>query len=250
MTGPLIGSMLENALMFYSYNEARRFFSSGYVECLCSGKWGLYESFFKGEFFLNKKMDSKVNNLALPYVFSAGFFSGVVVSTVTTPIELIKCRMQAVPSGVFFRNSLDCLLFTLRHGGWKGLFRGHASTLMREGPGNAIYFTLYEVIVRAITKGQDRDNISPKLLMLAGSISGMAYWLPMFPADLIKSKIQADTMTNRKPFFNIFKEILRQEGIRGLYKGLGITLVRSVPANACIFYFYESSVRLVNTHNF
>ena len=112
--------MFENALMFYSYTEARRFCSAHYF-----------------------KSGQLREDLPIRYICASGAFSGLVVSTCTTPIELIKCRMQVLPrSNVIFNSSLDCLKYTLKSDGLKGLWRGHTSTLLRECPGNAIYFAL------------------------------------------------------------------------------------------------------------
>jgi hypothetical protein len=36
------------------------------------------------------------------------------------------------------------------------------------------------------------------------------------------------------------REILKSEGIRGLYKGFTAELLRSLPANSLTFYLYES----------
>ena len=33
--------------------------------------------------------------------------------------------------------------------------------------------------------------------------------------------------------------MLKEEGVRGLYKGCGITCARAAPSHALIFYFYE-----------
>ena len=56
--------------------------------------------------------------------------------------------------------------------------------------------------------------------MFAGALSGMAYWLPMFPADLIKSRIQTEISASKANFSNLLGHIINTEGVRGLYKGI------------------------------
>jgi len=38
---------------------------------------------------------------------------------------------------------------------------------------------------------------------------------------------------------DVLRSVYREEGVRGLYKGLTVTLVRAAPAHALIFFSYE-----------
>ena len=69
--------------------------------------------------------------------------------------------------------------------GLRGFYRGYLGTLIREMPGNACYFTMYETIARLLTPHDEtRATVSPARLMIAGSCSGIAYWTPCFPGIL------------------------------------------------------------------
>jgi ornithine carrier protein len=48
-------------------------------------------------------------------------------------------------------------------------------------------------------------------------------------------------------FLQTLRNIYSAQGLRGLYSGIGITLIRAVPANACIFYCYETTTRLIKS---
>ena len=41
------------------------------------------------------------------------------------------------------------------------------------------------------------------------------------------------------------RTVLKEEGLKGLYKGCGITCARAVPSHALIFYFYEVADRFL-----
>lgn len=45
--------------------------------------------------------------------------------------------------------------------------------------------------------------------------------------------------------FGLTKEILKQEGIRGLFKGLTATFMREIPGYVCFFGGYEVSRHLL-----
>ena len=46
--------------------------------------------------------------------------------------------------------------------------------------------------------GDDNHSISPLAVMIAGGISGLVFWVSVFPFDVIKSCIQTDNSSNRK----------------------------------------------------
>jgi len=221
VSAPLMGAMMENAIMFASFNESKRFFSSHPEEQLGVGKIAL-----------------------------AASFSGLAVSFWLTPMELVKVRLQAAHTTSAYTGTFDCIQQTFRTQGVRGFYRGLGATMAREVPGMTAYFVAYEMLCRAFTPvGKTRQDLSSATFMAAGSLSGMAYWISLFPVDLIKAKIQTDMSGERTSFLGCLRSVIRTEGVRGLYRGLGVTLARAAPANACIFSCYEYVSRLLNQHN-
>lgn len=83
--------------------------------------------------------DGPKETLPVHKMVVAAACSGVAVSTVLTPVELIKCRMQAgaLHGALPYTSTLNCLQRTVADEGLvTGLFKGHTSTLVREIPGN------------------------------------------------------------------------------------------------------------------
>mmetsp|Transcript_35406 Transcript_35406/g.83332 ORF Transcript_35406/g.83332 Transcript_35406/m.83332 type:complete len:301 (-) Transcript_35406:140-1042(-) len=218
---PLLGSMVENSVLFSSYAFAGRF------------------------------LNDDPEQLPFAQKLLCGSFSGLCVATVLTPVELIKCRMQTVnTASVKYANSWQCLLATLKEGGVRSLFYGHTGTLAREVPGNAAWFGGYELGCILMTpEGGSRKDIHPTGLAAAGALGGMSYWGLPFPMDVVKSKIQTGTH-NLPPGVkvsvpSVFNHVLKTEGVRGLYRGCGITVARAAPSNAVLFVVYEMSMRLL-----
>ncbi|KAL4602125.1 hypothetical protein ACB098_10G024600 [Castanea mollissima] len=180
-----------------------------------------------------------------------GAGAGVAVSILACPTELIKCRLQAqsalADSGsagvaVKYGGPMDVARRVLRsEGGVKGLFKGLVPTMAREVPGNAAMFGVYEALKQYLAGGQDTSKLGRGSLMLAGGLAGGAFWLSVYPTDVVKSVIQVDDFKNPKYSGSIdaFRKILASEGVKGLYKGFGPAMARSVPANAACFLAYE-----------
>lgn len=143
---------------------------------------------------------------------------------------------------VKYAGPMDVARHVLRsEGGVTGLFKGLFPTLAREVPGNAAMFGMYEAIKQYIAGGTDTSELGRGSLIVAGGLAGGSFWMSVYPTDVIKSVIQIDDYKNPKfsGFFDAFKKILASEGVKGLYKGFGPAMARSVPANAACFLAYE-----------
>lgn len=149
-------------------------------------------------------------------------------------------------------------LFTsvLHQRGWRGLWLGQTGTFIREAGGSVAWFSAFEAVARAFIAQRQKavsssssriiitkDDLSSAELMLAGACAGAGYTVILFPADCIKSTIQTgdELAKGRKDngFLAVGKEIYKARGIRGLYSGCGVTIVRSAPSSALIFWIYS-----------
>lgn len=73
--------------------------------------------------------------------------------------------------------------------------------------------------------------------MVAGAVGGVTLWCTIFPADVIKSRIQVNNM--KRSMTSVGLEIFRTEGIFALYNGLLPSVLRTIPATATLFLVYE-----------
>lgn len=192
----------------------------------------------------------------------SGAASGAFTSVLLTPIELVKCKMQVPSTGGTRSGPLKIIATVFRHHGVFGLWRGQMGTLIRETGGSAAWFGSYEG-VSAIFRKSNRHNLSPDdeehastdnaplpvwQQMLAGAAAGVGYNFIFYPADTIKSRMQTEDVTlslsgEKRSFLHVGKSVWQQQGLRGLYRGCGITVARSAPSSAFIFSVYEGLCR-------
>lgn len=171
-----------------------------------------------------------------------------------TPIELVKCQMQ-VPGGLKSGRSAarasDIIRSIYRHHGVLGFWHGQLGTLLRETGGSAAWFGSYEAMSNFIRRSpafsSPNSEATPLPIhqqLIAGAIAGMSYNLICFPADTIKSCMQTDEVRpldqGKRTFSSVGRALWHQQGLRGLYRGCGITIARSAPSSALIFTIYES----------
>jgi hypothetical protein len=229
ISSPLLGSMAENAVLFWSYGIFKTWLGS-------------QEAAARGE-------DLSIFQLSL-----AGAGAGAIVPCVLTPVELIKCRLQVQNSiNTTFRpyaGPIDCLIQTVRREGIaKGLYKGNGAMLLREIPGNFAWYGVYEGTCKLCTPaGGTKKDLGPEIHLLGGAMSGVTYWTAFYPADTVKSYIQTDPRFTASSLADVAKEIWREHGVAGLYRGWGVTVLRAAPAHALIFACYEAvSARLTQT---
>jgi len=179
----------------------------------------------------------------------AGSFAGGVQTIISSPMELVKIRMQMQGLGESrtemrshistamryeYANPIECVKKIYKYeNGIRGLGRAFHITLMREIPSFALYFGSYHytcVTTRAVENG--RINIAK--LMFAGAVAGIVSWLPTYPIDVVKTRLQMDGMGNTlyKGAIDCAIKSYQREGRTVFTRGLFATILRAIPMNA------------------
>jgi solute carrier family 25 protein 39/40 len=148
----------------------------------------------------------------------------------------------------------------IKDSGPRSAFRGMGSTLLRDIPysgtlfchfliHSAIYWTIYENTKNARLKNQHSSGSSTSKFtdaFINGAVSGFVAALVTHPFDVSKTIQQVttdDPVTGLKAkpesAFTILRRIFREEGVRGIYQGLGPRIVRVAPAGAIMISTYE-----------
>jgi ornithine carrier protein len=199
---------------------------------------------------MQKAFYTEKSPLPMTALVACGAMSGAFTSLLLTPIELVKCKMQ-VPSinGHKGLGPMSLITTIYRGEGFLGFWHGQFGTLIRETGGSAAWFGTYEAVTatfRSLAKSKALDSNIPLPLwqqMTAGAAAGMGYNFVFYPADTIKSRMQTEEIESggtKKKFWAAGRSLWRQQGIKGLYRGCGITVGRAAPSSAFIFAIYEA----------
>ena len=136
----------------------------------------------------------------------------------------------------------------IKKGGVRNLFKGFTPELIRECPGNMAYFGTYGVFRQLY--GTIRPNHGEtESIVFSGGMAGVAYWGTTFPVDLVKSRMQADSLENPRfrGFLHCVQLTYQEVGWRGFYRGLFPCLVRAFPVNAASFMAFEHGKQWLET---
>ncbi|KAI4609661.1 hypothetical protein J4E80_008306 [Alternaria sp. BMP 0032] len=230
ISAPLVGAAVETSTLFFSYRLAGD---------------ALKSSGFYPELKRHPERD-------LPYsgMLFCGMVAGAITSLFLTPIELVKCKMQVpleTTGSVVAAPTIRGVIASIyRHQGLKGYWHGQFGTLIRETGGGAAWFGGYEgmkILFKGSSTSAKDEDIPVWQRMASGSVAGGAYNFMFYPADTIKSRMQTEDvkqLTGGKSTFSaVGKAVWKQHGIKGMYRGCGITVARSIPSSAFIFTVYE-----------
>jgi solute carrier family 25 protein 33/36 len=76
------------------------------------------------------------------------------------------------------------------------------------------------------------------VFMACGGFSKMVAAVAAYPHELARTRLREEGHKYNK-FFQTLLTVHREEGIRGLYRGLGIHLMRQIPNTAIVMGTYE-----------
>ncbi|KAA0050390.1 mitochondrial substrate carrier family protein B isoform X1 [Cucumis melo var. makuwa] len=131
--------------------------------------------------------------------------------------------------------------------GIRAFWKGNLVTIAHRLPYSSINFYAYEHYKKLLhmVPGLDRrkDHMSADLLVhfLGGGLAGITAASSTYPLDLVRTRLAAQTnVIYYKGILHTLRTICRDEGVLGLYKGLGATLLGVGPNIAISFSVYES----------
>ncbi|KAE9555684.1 hypothetical protein FO519_001155 [Halicephalobus sp. NKZ332] len=212
----------------------------------------LFAVFFGG-CSIGRWLQQKDPNTDLTFIqnFNAGALAGVFTTVVMVPGERIKCILQVqsmghAPSDVKYNGPLDVVKKLYAQGGIRSIYRGTAATLVRDIPASGAYLSVYEYLKRKFAGEDHNKKLSPAATLCAGGFAGIANWSVCIPADVIKSRLQT-APEGKYPdgMRGVFREIIREEGARALFKGFVPVMLRAFPANAACFFGVELTLSFI-----
>lgn len=182
---------------------------------------------------------------------TAGTAAGIAQLTVGHPFDTIKVKLQNMPNPApgkapLYTSAVDAVRKTVASDGWLGLYAGFTAPLAFVALFNATLFAANSGMRSLVGRGRGVDELSYGDLGVCGAGAGFAVSWIACPTELVKCRLQSQAAagTNYKGSMDCARKVFASRGVTGLYKGLGATLLREMPANALYFGSYEGTKRL------
>lgn len=121
---------------------------------------------------------------------------------------------------------------------------------MRDIIGTTIYFSTYESVKHLLSNAPGHSAASPLPVVLAGGICGLASWVCIYPVDSAKAIYQRNALlahVGKGPPAGEAQQTTKVEWFsKRMYRGLGISMLRSCLVNAMFFSGFEFLKKQIN----
>ncbi|KAF7830279.1 adenine nucleotide transporter BT1, chloroplastic/mitochondrial-like [Senna tora] len=198
---------------------------------------------------VNKNLSPKPGEqakLPIPASLIAGACAGVSSTILTYPLELLKTRLTIQRD--VYNGLLDAFLKIVKEEGPAELYRGLAPSLIGVIPYAASNYFAYDTLRKTYRKVFKQEKIGNIETLLIGSAAGAISSSATFPLEVARKHMQVGALSGRQVYKNVIHalaSIVEQEGIQGLYRGLGPSCLKLVPAAGISFMCYEACKRIL-----
>lgn len=176
----------------------------------------------------------------------AGALAGSAATACTSPIELIKVRLQA-PNANKQSTFLHEFRTIVREEGVHSLWKGLGPSMGRAAALTASQCAAYDESKQML---RQHANITEGFLLhlSASMMTGVIATAVSAPFDIVKSRMMVQKENSPRLYTNSLQclyKVVHTEGIRGLYKGWAAMYARLGPQTAITFVVYEKMRQLV-----
>lgn len=196
-------------------------------------------------------------------------FSGV--TTVLYPLSVVKTQQMALasaPRGLRGAKATGAAI--LKAEGPRGLYRGFGTTILGLIPARIVYLTTLEAVKAGVTSSCEARDIGPaETAAIASSVGGGVASLTtqaiIVPVDVVTQRLMiagsrgwggtanarmdpgAMSLFHKKRIngLQMARKIVKAEGLRGMYRGFGLSVMTFVPSSALWWGCYGGYQKLL-----
>ena len=146
-----------------------------------------------------------------------------------------------------YKNLLDAFVRIVQEEGPAELYRGLTPSLIGVIPYAATNYLAYDTLRKAYKKAFNKEDTGNVMTLLIGSAAGALSSTATFPLEVARKHMQAGAINGRQysNMLHALMSILEKEGPAGLYRGLGPSCLKLVPAAGISFMCYEACKRIL-----
>ncbi|XP_060914315.1 mitochondrial carnitine/acylcarnitine carrier protein [Labrus mixtus] len=178
--------------------------------------------------------------------FVAGGVAGACLLLAGHPLDTIKVRLQTQPKAsraqyVLYTGTYDCFRKTVSKEGVLGLYKGMGAPLAGVAPMMAISFFGFG-LGKQLQQTDPSKPLTNTQIFLSGCLAGVFTTVIVAPGERVKCLLQVQASGGQSRYagpLDCAVRLYKEQGIRSVYKGTVLTLIRDVPSNGLYFMTYE-----------
>ncbi|ESX00215.1 hypothetical protein KL918_005005 [Ogataea parapolymorpha] len=170
----------------------------------------------------------------------AGFTGGLTSAVCLQPLDLLKTRIQQDKTS--FKKVVAQIRSPLE------LWRGTLPSALRTSIGSALYLTSLNAVRTSLVKLQPQTDtlpsssklpkLSSSLDLAAGAVTRGLVGLLTMPITILKVRFES-SIYQYDSLSDAMKQILKNEGLAGFFRGYGATCLRDCPYAGLYVLFYQ-----------
>ncbi|KAJ5236527.1 mitochondrial ADP/ATP carrier [Penicillium chrysogenum] len=188
--------------------------------------------------------------------FLMGGVSAAVSKTAAAPIERIKLLIQnqdeMLKQGRLdrkYNGIVDCFRRTAAAEGVVSLWRGNTANVIRYFPTQALNFAFRDTYKSMFAYKKDRDGYAKWMMgnLASGGAAGATSLLFVYSLDYARTRLANDAKSSKgtgerqfNGLVDVYRKTLATDGIAGLYRGFGPSVLGIVVYRGLYFGMYDS----------
>eukprot|EP01132_Coremiostelium_polycephalum_P006157 gene6157-7669_t len=178
----------------------------------------------------------------------SGSIAGAVSRSATAGFERLTIIQQVqgmAASGTQYVGCINALKEMVKKEGPLSIFKGNGANVLKVSPNTGIRFLTYEFCKKHFTNGDPTKKLSGTQTMFSGAMAGLTSTFFTYPLDVIRIRLSLQGLNNGLGTYRYkgvghgMIRIYKEEGVRGLYKGLGTAILSVAPWVSLSFASYE-----------
>jgi len=200
-------------------------------------------------------LDEKQKTQALNFLkdLAAGGVAGGISKTIVAPIERVKLLLQVqdastqIAADKKYKGMVDAFVRIPKEQGFSSLWRGNTANIIRYFPTQALNFAFKDKYKQIFVRHSPKTDFWKFFLgnLASGGAAGATSLLFVYPLDFARTRLAADVGIGGKRQFsglgNCIATIHKQDGLKGLYRGFGVSVGGIIVYRAAFFGGFDTA---------
>lgn len=191
--------------------------------------------------------------------FVAGGIAAAISKTAVAPIERVKLLLQVqaasrqISAETAYKGMVDCFVRIPREQGFLSFWRGNLANVIRYFPTQALNFAFKDKYKQVFLGGVDKRTQFWRFFagnLASGGAAGATSLCFVYPLDFARTRLAADVgkgpeQREFKGLADCLVKITKTDGIKGLYRGFGVSVQGIIIYRAAFFGLYDTAKGMI-----
>ncbi|CAN1139516.1 Probable mitochondrial adenine nucleotide transporter BTL1 [Linum perenne] len=170
----------------------------------------------------------------------AGAAAGIASTLVCHPLEVLKDRLTVSPD--LYPNLTVAMSRIYKDGGMGAFYSGLKPTLIGMLPYSTCYYFMYDTAKTKYCKSKNKKSLSRPEMLGLGALAGLTASTISFPLEVARKRLMVGALKGQCPanMAAALAEVIREEGLLGMYRGWGASCLKVMPNSGITWVFYEA----------